>query len=68
MILLTQTVHSGLMHTVDLLYLESVGLQSGPRVLRQKDSTPHSVFMRFFFEIIQLLVEETNRCRQFLDS
>jgi hypothetical protein len=56
------------MHTVNLLYLESVGLQSGPRVLRQTDSTPLSVFMRFFFEIIQLLVEERNSCRQYLDT
>jgi hypothetical protein len=64
MILVTQTAHSGLMHTVELLYPESIGLQSGPRVLQQKDSKPLSVFMRFFFEIIQLLVEETDRCRQ----
>ena len=68
MILVTQTAHSGLMRTVDLLFLESIGLQSGPRVLRQKDSTPLGVFMRFFFEILRLLVEETNRCHQYLDT
>jgi hypothetical protein len=48
----------------------------GPSWLRQneephinKDSSPLSVFMLFFHEIVQLLVEETNRYyRQYLEN
>jgi hypothetical protein len=41
----------------------------GPSELRQNEAPPLSVFMLFFLEIIQLLVEDTNRYyHQYLDT
>jgi hypothetical protein len=56
------------LHTVDWQYKLSA---CSPQVCRgshwitaTKDSTPRGNFMLFFFQIIQLLVEETNICQQ----
>jgi len=64
--LLTQTPQSGLSVQTVLLYLQSTSLQRSQWVMTEaphinKDSSPLSILMLFFFEIIQLLVEETNR-------
>ena len=72
--LLTQTPQSGLSVQTVLLYLQSTSLQRSQWVMTEaphinKDSSPLSILMLFFFEIIQLLVEETNRYyHQYLDT
>ena len=45
------------------------GLRQTEEAHNNKDSSPLSIFVLFFFEIIQLLVEETNRYyHQYLDT